>query len=132
MHRNILTHYPISQLPIYFCGAAAIAAIGSCIQTSVVRWISLFVLMAGVPIGVIGVNQHTEGEFDKLLPFFTFQTMTSQAQERGEEPEEHEQGRAEKREGMGGPPLLAPLGICGLSLIGVISGWPTKGERRSR
>lgn len=126
LHRGILTEYPQAWIPIVFGVLSAVAALLGIANLRPLQIVSAIVLACGVPVGLIGVQIHTEGSIGPIMQMIgAGSTRTQSGQEEEGEENEHggeSQGGDEEEEA----PALAPLGLAGLGLIGALAAWPEK------
>ena len=123
LHRGVLAEYPQANIPIVFGGLATLAALLALVQHSTVRLLSAVFLSLGAPIGLIGVQNHTEGSLAPIAQVFTAQSANRKAEEEGEYEDESESDE--------GAPALAPLGLAGLGLIGALAAWPERSKPKN-
>lgn len=122
LHRDILDEYWQAQIPIYFSFFAMAGSLLCLASARSLRYVGAAIFAIGNLVGLFGLYNHTEGDIGKALaPFFG--TVIAHAKN-GDEEESGE------RKGHDAPPPLAPLGITGLSAIGLILAWP--GSSKSR
>lgn len=112
MHQNMLTSEWRAWIPLV---CAAVACLGCLISPWLARKgrmaLSLWMLV-GVVAGGFGFYFHTDGDINRASKLLEFAP------------------RAVPVRVQSGPPALAPLGLSGLSLIGLILMWPTQKSDR--
>jgi hypothetical protein len=123
LHREVLDETWQAYIPIVYSFLAAAASIVCLFASGAPRLLATLVFGAGLVVGPLGLYNHTEGELDKMLT----PILGSLVAHAGNGDEDGE--REKRRDESDVPPPLAPLGISGLSAIGLILSWPAK--RRS-
>lgn len=123
LHRDVLQEHWEASIPIWFGVLAFLASFASMAGQKLLRSFATAVFGLGCVVGLFGLFQHSGGEPTKILrPFMG--SIVAYADEEGEEHGD------KKKESESGPPPLAPMGIAGLSAIGLILAWPGNGERK--
>lgn len=120
LHRSVLGEEWQAIIPVVFCAVATVACVLAIAPSKVVRSVSAVVMLVGVVTGSYGVIVHSEGEAAAFQRLF----IASIAARADDDDDEH--GRESEEE----PPVLAPLGIAGLSMIGLLVLLPGPREQR--
>lgn len=102
-HRFIAVNNWYGKIPIVFALVALVACLLAMVENRRLRLICAVVLALGVPIGLFGLYQHTEGEVAALTEVLKSENKDSSR-----------------------PPAFAPMGLAGLGLIGALIAWPTR------
>ena len=118
LHREVLSEHWQAQIPIWFGFLAFIATFAAMMDQRILRSVSAAIFGLGCVVGLIGLYQHSEGDPSRVLQPFIGQITAYADEDRGER--EEEKGKESH------PPPLAPLGIAGLSAIGLILSIPNK------
>lgn len=122
LHREVLREEWQASIPVVFSAVAAFACLAAVTEKKWSRGLAAVVMALGLVVGTYGTFLHSDG---KTTPFQRLLTAAVTVRADGDEDEGHEAaGHAED-----GPPVLAPLGIAGLSAIGLLLALPVK--RRS-
>ena len=130
-HRNELTDHPIAWVPIIFSAVAALLCFLALGNKAVVRNVAALVMACGVIVGFLGLREHTFGDFSRTLKVLQpLGISVGEPQVRREEGEEGEEGRPRRRPEGGGPPVLAPLSMAGLGILGAVLAWPKPSRKR--
>lgn len=130
-HRNELADHPIALVPIIFSAVAALMCFLAMGNKAVIRYIAAIVMACGVVVGVLGLREHTFGDFSRSLKVLQpFGISAGETQVRQGEGEEGEDWRPRRRPEGGGPPVLAPLSMAGLGILGAVLAWPKPSRKR--
>jgi hypothetical protein len=118
LHREVLREEWQAAIPVVFSAVATVALLLGLSASKWARGLVAFVMGAGVLIGMYGTFLHSEGEAS------AFQRLLAAAVVARADDDEHEgkEGRESEEE----PPVLAPMGIAGLSAVGFLLAVPTK------
>jgi len=127
LHREVLQEEWQAILPLIFCPVAALACGLALFNSHAARYSCSAVMALGAVVGLYGVLLHSEGKVEPFQRLFTA-SIIAKADE-GEE-EEREHGKAEA-EGEDGPPVLAPMSLTGLSIVGLLVALPGRGKDRN-
>lgn len=127
LHRDILDEYWQAQIPIYFSFAATAASFICLFSLRNLRMLGAGIFAIGTLVGLFGIYNHSEGDVGKALAPFTG-VIVAQAKDGDEEGAGRRVGGSESESE---PPPLAPMGIAGLSAIGLILAWPGQTKRSS-
>lgn len=115
LHRNVLQEEWQAILPVIFCPLAALACGLALFGTQVARYFCAAVMALGTVVGLFGVLLHSEGEVE---PFQRLLTASIVAKANGDDDRDRREGEEE------GPPVLAPMSLTGLSVIGLLVALP--------
>lgn len=119
LHHDVLGEHWQASIPIWFGVLAFLASFVAMSGQKFMKSLAAAVFGLGCVVGLFGLYQHSEGDPSKVLrPFMGY--VVAYADEEGEEKAQ------ENKESETGAPPLAPMGIAGLSAIGLILAWPDK------
>ena len=119
LHRDVLSEKWQAWIPIGFAVIGFFAAFAAMAGNKFLRSFASAAFGLGCAVGVFGLYQHSEGEPTRVLQPFMGHIVAYAD-------EENEERGGEAKEKEGNPPPLAPMGIAGLSAIGLILAWPSK------
>jgi hypothetical protein len=120
MHREVISDHWQGVIPVVFAPLAVVACGLAITGSRFGRWICSLFMVLGVGVGALGTWLHSEGEVE---PFKRLLTASITARANGGE---REQEVEREPEGEGGPPVLAPLSLSGLSAIGLLVVFPSR------
>ena len=114
MHREILTEYWQSWIPIIISILGFFVTV-ALIKIKKLKFLAVLIYLSGVGAGLYGSYLHSEGEINKYFDLFASKETVAYALDKDEY--ENEKQENEKEES---PPLLAPLGLSGLCVFGLV------------
>ena len=119
LHRDVISEHWQAQIPIYFSFLGFMAAFAALANQRFLRSVAAALFGLGCVVGFFGLYNHSDGDPNRVVqPFFGAVVA------RAEDGEDEQGGKRGEKEA--DPPPLAPMGITGLSAIGLILAWPGK------
>lgn len=113
LHREVLRERWQGYIPIVFSVCALLAACLALSRSVSARALAGVVFLIGIPVGLFGFFQHTEGDITKVMRLVAVQTLEARA-DGGEEGEAGGGGGEKEAKA----PPLAPLSVAGLASVG--------------